>query len=523
VPRFVTEAKSKRLIEFFPWQVFSIAVRLPFDFATQGPIKLSRLAIWVAAAAIILAGVMRYAGQPSFWLDEAFVAVSLKSPSLQTIFAQLEFGQFFPRIYLTAIAALREVFGYAIWSLRLLPFLSFIFASILWARLLAKRARSHSALNLLAAALLVGASFWLDQSIQLKQYSFDVLLALVPFMVSDDRFTQALANGKRRAILIILALACLLSYTYPIALGARVLGWYLHRGKRAGWRIDTLSAFIFALFVAVAIAGIWATDLRFNFKDLASYRAYWSDCIIGSAFDHSAASGLRLIAKFLWGWHGRQPLVTAGLVPLQVIGVWRIARRLKNRDASETDSSWGSRSAGSLLLLVSVIAASAFLSYPVCAGRVVLFTQIHTQILALEGALFLLTEWARPKAATVLIYIFVAVVAFHSVREYVRFIRSEPAENLRPIRMMIDPGVANIAWVHPCSVAQVRSLPEPLPVERVLMGADERPPEGGKAWVIWTHLGNEFCRRELDHLRRQAKSWQLIEDGAGRGLALAEF
>jgi hypothetical protein len=308
-----------------------------------------------------------------------------------------------------------------------------------------------------------------------------------------------------------------------MALGARVVGWYLHRGKRAGWRIDTLSAFIFALSVAVALVGIWATDLRFNFKDLASYQSYWGDCIVGSAFDHSAASGLRLIAKFLWGWHGRQPLVTAGLVPLQIIGVWRVARRLKNREESEKDSLWGSRSAGSLALLASVIAASAFLSYPICAGRVVLFTQIHTQILALEGALFLLTGWNRPRASTALLYIFVAVVAFHSVREYARFIRSEPAENLRPVRMMIDPSIANTAWVHPCSVAQVRSLPERLPVERVLMGSEERPPRGEKTWVIWSHLGNEYCRKELDRLREQARSWQLIEDGADRGLALAEF
>src|SRR5215216_1248061 len=141
------------------------------------------MALWMAAAAIIFAGAMRYAMQPSFWLDEAFVAVSLRSPTLHTIFSQLEYGQFFPRIYLLAIAALREFFGYTIWVLRLLPFLSFVLATLLWARLLAKRALVFAVLNLMAAALLIGASFWLDQAIQLKQYTFDVLLALIPFLI----------------------------------------------------------------------------------------------------------------------------------------------------------------------------------------------------------------------------------------------------------------------------------------------------------------------------------------------------
>ena len=513
----------KRPVELLLESVLSIAVRLPFDITTPDPIKLSRPAIWAAAAAIILAGVIRYAEQPSFWLDEAFVAVSLRSPTLHTIFAQLEYGQFFPRIYLAAIAALREIFGYTIWALRLLPFLSFILATLLWARLLARRSQIFAALNLIAAALLIGAGFWLDQAIQLKQYTFDVLLALIPFLISDDRLTRTLSSGARRWLLIIFALPCLLSYTYPMALGARLLGWYLYRGWRAGWRIDILSALTFASAVTLALVCMWATDLRFNFKDLASYQAYWSDCVLSSAFDSSAASGLRLIAKFLWGWHGRQPLVTAGLVPLQIVGVCRVVSRLKNREESRDDSSWGSRSVGSLVLLAGVIAASALLSYPICAGRVVLFTQVHTQILALEGALLILTSRRNQKAALVILYSFAAVLAFHSVREYVRFIRSEPAENLRPLRAMIDPDIANIAWVHSCSVAQVRSLPDGLPVERVLMGTGERPQQGEKIWVIWTHLGNKDCREELNQMRQRARSWQLIHEGADRGLALAEF
>ena len=113
--------------------------------------------IWLAAAAVILVGAVRYFGQPSFWLDEAFIALSLRSPAIQTIFGPLEAGQLFPRVYLAIIAVLREALGYRIWVLRLLPSLSFAIATLLWARLLAKRSGRSLPAALIAGALLLGS------------------------------------------------------------------------------------------------------------------------------------------------------------------------------------------------------------------------------------------------------------------------------------------------------------------------------------------------------------------------------
>lgn len=501
--------------EFLSEQVFSIRVLRPSEITRE---KLGLVALWAAALAVIIAGAVRYVAQPSFWLDEAFVAVSLREPSPHAIFAQLEYGQFFPRLYLASIAAIRELFGYSIWALRLLPFLCFIIATAFWARLLEKRARQFTSLALFSAALLVGASFWLDQAIQLKQYTFDVLFALVPFLIGDNFFKETFINGKRRVLLLALALGCLLSYTYPFALGARVLGWYLNQGRRAGWRVHPSTVFIFAISVAVALVGIWMTDHRFNLIDRPAYLAYWNDCILRSHFEHAP----RLIAKFLWGWHGRQPFVTAGMVPLQILGVYSVISRWKNAQATANDS-WGSRSIGSLVLLIGMIFASALLGYPICAGRVTLFAQVHTQLLALEGALFVLTFWSRRKAPLAFLYVFLAILMFHSVRDYGRFVRAEAPENIRPMLSLIKPEVADSLWVHSCSVAQVRSLPDALPVEQIKPGTTGRPPKGEKLWVLWTHLGAESCRRELEQIRNQARSWQMIHEGPDRGLALAEF
>jgi hypothetical protein len=480
------------------------------------------LSVWTAAAALIAAASYRYFQQPTFWLDEAFVAVSLRSPSLQVIFAQLEYGQLFPRIYLSAIAIIREAFGYRIWSLRLLPFVSFIVGTLLWARLLVLRSRAHVELGFLAGALLIGATFWLDQAIQLKQYTFDVALALAPFVIDDSFFDETLVDAKLPARLIALALPCVLSYTYPLAMSARVAGWYLQRGPRGGWHVNRRAVLLFCASAAVALVGVWLTDHRFNVRDNAAYLAYWHDCMLGICLRENAAAAPRLIAKFLWGWHGRQPFVTAVLVPLQGIGVYAVIRRAK-RGESE-DRVWGSRLLGSLILLSGVILASAIVNYPICSGRAVLFTQLHTQLLTLEGALFVLASAKNQKAQIVFVWLCVAVVAFHSIRAYARLVSTEPAENLRPLLSLIKAEQADAVFVHSCSVAQVRSLPEPLPVSRVVFAtARTLPQPNEKTWVLWTHLGNEDCVKELEQLRGRARSWQIVHEGPGRGLALAEF
>jgi hypothetical protein len=488
-----------------------------------GRFGIGKWPLWIVAATLLAAGAIRYAQQPSFWLDEAFVAVSLRSPSAETIFARLEYAQYFPRLYLCCVALLRHILGYQIWVLRLLPLLSFGVASLFWVRVLAQRARPFAFLNLLSAVLLLGAGFWLDQAIQLKPYTLDVLFALVPFLVGDGFFKRSLAEGKHKALICALAIPCLVSYTYPFALGARVIGWYVDHGRRVGWRVDASASLVLLVTVALSLAGIWATDYRFNLMDGSAYTTYWNHCILRTSLQQGTGTALRLLAKFLWGWHGRQPLVTAGMVPLQILGVRSVLFRWKNGARAGRDSSWGSRSIGSIVLLAGVVLASALLNYPICAGRVTLFAQVHTQILALEGALFVLSYWNTGKAVTVLLYAFVAVVMFHSGREYGRFVRSEAPENIRPLLPIIQSGIASTLWVHSCSVAQVRSLPNPLPVQEVVLGTQGHPQRGAKILVLWTHLGAESCRKELDQLRGEAHSWQILHAGPDRGLALAEF
>jgi hypothetical protein len=357
-----------------------------------------------------------------------------------------------------------------------------------------------------------------------KQYSFDVLLALIPFFLGDKFYKEVLIDGKYRSRAIYLAIPCALSYIYPIALISRLLGWYMQQGRRDGWRLNRAASITLSLAMALGLVSIWLTDHRYNMQDQSAYLSYWNHCLLRPRFQEGGLSGLRLLCDFLWGWHrGRLlPVVVMMIAPLQLLGVYQIFKRWRN--TSTEDIAWGSRSLGSLILLAGVILAGVVVQYPICASRLTLFAQIHLQILVLEGALFILTLSNRRKLGLLFLYACTGIVTLYSTHRYITFVREGSPENIRPMVSLIKPEIAETLWVHPCSVVQVQTWPEPLPVENVLFGKkQELPQPGQRIWVLWTHLGDDYCRESLEKLRSQALSWQVIDEGPGRGLVLAEY
>ena len=304
-----------------------------------------------------------------------------------------------------------------------------------------------------------------------------------------------------------------------------MLGWYAYHGRRQGWRLSAKGLLAIIAPVVLGLCFIWISDYRFNVMNREAYLAYWRGAILSSRFEEGFGSGVGLISNFLWGWHhGRLlPIVVAAVAPLQALGVYRVISRWKNRGASVDDVAWGSRTLGSLLLLLGTILASLILSYPIKAGRLVLFAQVHTQILAMEGGLLVLSSGVR-RVAAMFLYAGIAIVIVYSGHRYLDFVRSEPPENIRPMLSLIRPEVANSVYVHPCSVAQVESLPEPLPVEHIeLAGKRQLPESGEKTWILWTNITDEYCHEWLNEARSRALSWKVVYEGPARGLVLAEF
>jgi hypothetical protein len=80
-------------------------------------------------------------------------------------------------------------------------------------------------------------------------------------------FDDALTAGRRKKQVWLLALPCVISYTYPIALGARLTGWYINRARRGQLSLNVMGTAALVVPVALGLAIIWATDHQFNFKD----------------------------------------------------------------------------------------------------------------------------------------------------------------------------------------------------------------------------------------------------------------
>jgi len=132
---------------------------------------------------------------------------------------------------------------------------------------------------------------------------------------------------------------------------------------------------------------------------------------------------------------------------------------------------------------------------------------------------------ARARKAVLLLFcLAITILMVYSVHRYVDFVRTEPPENIRPMLQLLDRDEANVVYVHPCSVAQVESLPDPLPVERVEFAAKRQLPQPGeKAWILWTNISDDYCHEWLDKAKARAFSWQVVHEGPGRGLAIAQY
>ncbi|HND18939.1 MAG TPA: hypothetical protein PLB18_06180 [Acidobacteriota bacterium] len=478
------------------------------------------IGLWGCTLAVLMAGMWRYFTDASFWLDEAFVASSLRLPSVETLFSRLEYGQQFPRLYLACIAALREVGGFQTHILRLLPFLCFLAATLLWARLLALRSARSNFLNVLSGFLLLGATFWLEQSAQLKQYTFDVLLGLLPFWMDDEFWGAGLRNGKKKLWLVGFGLLCASSYTYPLCLAARVGGWYLVSARRSTWKLDPTAL---AGLVLSSLGGwwwIWSTDYSFARHDLQAVTAYWSQSILQVQLAEGAIPTIKLLSRFFWGWYSTKPVILAGLIPLQICGVYWVVRQWIV-PKTDPDPGWGTRSCGSLMVLLGLVAASLWFQYPLSPGRLTLFTLIHIQIFALEGVTCVQHLVAKAHIRDGFLHVFLFLMAVATTLAFARFVISEPPENLRPMLATIRQTPIDTVWVHPCSVAQVQTLPEGLPVRNVLFGSEEIP-RHQRILILWTHTGGG-CDRQLDALRMQSVFWKDLHTGRNRGLAIAEF
>ena len=155
-------------------------------------------AFWLFSVLVVVGlGLQRFLEDGSLWIDEAFIAITVKNASALDLFGPVGMGHSFPRVYLLAIHGLTQTLGYETWALRLLPFLFFSLATVLWFRLLFNRLSAFPILMVLVFFLNLLPVSWFEYSSAFKQYSFDVLAGLLPFFVSESALKKCFQEVGR--------------------------------------------------------------------------------------------------------------------------------------------------------------------------------------------------------------------------------------------------------------------------------------------------------------------------------------
>jgi hypothetical protein len=225
-------------------------------------------------AALILASLPARlsAMRVSLWLDEAWVANSILSPSWKEMFYYPRWLQPTPPLFLALVRLLAKVLGPSEPALRLLPWLAGLMAIPVLAIALRKLFSPASAL---CGTSLVIVNFWaVKHSQQVKQFGVDVLAcALIVLLVTrychrpDRRNFTLLVGG----FIVMSFLSTTVFFMGPSAIAAVALGplWRVPAYLRAG----RLKIAIVSFFLSTVVN--YLVFIRPNRN--SSLVAYWAD------------------------------------------------------------------------------------------------------------------------------------------------------------------------------------------------------------------------------------------------------
>ncbi|MEK7397243.1 MAG: hypothetical protein AAB116_09955 [Candidatus Poribacteria bacterium] len=494
--------------------------------------RIRKLLLPIAGSIVFFSVLWIYLKNASFWVDEANVAVNFIDSRLSDLFAPLLKQQpQFPRFVLCFIWVLREIFGYSTLILRLIPLLACAVATSFWVILLQKRAKNSLSSTLIAAGLFINAAYFIKYGSQLKSYPSDVMFALIPFLLSDEFFNISLERRKRLGSLLLLSIPILFSYVYPIALFSRLCGWFFARvriHKKIKLDIYSFSIFLFVLLLSLWI--LWAVDLGHHTKQDECHFLFWRSCALKYRFvDDGIIATFRLLFDFLFGWHANYPKsLRVCVILLEVLGVCAVIKAAWL--GKGIGSNWGSRSLGSLFMLATTIILSTVYIYPICSGRMTLFTQVHTHLLILEGVVFLamLTRIPRPvrQAKQWFLLIFGVLIVTFSLKTPISVaIIEKPISNLKAMIPVIQKDVANVLYVSICIHQEVDALPEKIPISRIaaVPARYEDFPKGVPVYILWSPSDNPCAPEDIEVIKMRAKSWRPVYLEPHRELSVAIF
>jgi len=209
---------------------------------------------WLLIALGIALRIKQYLHNKSLWLDEAALALNLVSRSFSDLFQPLQYNQAAPIGFLMLEKSALKLGGNNEYVLRLFP-LVFGIASLFLFYWVAGRFLRATAVPL-SVGLFAVSEYLVFYSAELKQYSSDVAITLLLFLLADNVIQQ---KPRRRSMIII---GCV---------GAMSI-WFSHPSVFVLAGIGTVLAFTFLLskqprqLVSAMIVGLcWLTSVGVNY------------------------------------------------------------------------------------------------------------------------------------------------------------------------------------------------------------------------------------------------------------------
>lgn len=489
----------------------------------------------------------------SFWNDEAYIAYNLLSMPAVELLGPLDSGHQFPRLYLALINQMRFAFGYETAVLRALPFAFFVLGVVVWHRLLWLRYRARPTMLLVATALCLVPGTWFAYGAMLKQYSLDVFVALLPFLLSDEELERRWRHGAGTRGLMWWALPCLVSLSYGIALLGRLVGYWLGSARSHGLQMPVRATGLIGASIAAGVGASWVIDVRHAFASTETVGFWaWQGCNVTSDPVQVATLYGHWVVDWLIGMNpygGRLPVshaATCVVVGAALVGAasllwnaWRggferhgesamASRNVSDRDATDAERAaaeqrlaWGTRGLSALATVGGLWAAGLLLAYPMCANRLTLFAWFSLLFVVLEGLSITLETALRWLGWRVLEWapvLFVACVLPSSAATVSTLMFDDPPANVRPFLPILETAPSRRIVVGRCSGTQLSTLPEWLARDDIFFVDEQlrlkRPtlPDEREFWLI-NAGGYKFCSGWTDELARIAELYKPMFDG----------
>lgn len=214
-----------------------------------------------------------------FWLDEWFILYNIKFHSYSGLFNNLFYSQQFPRVYLSIVKFIAEVFNYNYFSIRVFPFLFQVVNIFLVYFLISKIVFSSDKLKALLFVLFFlsfhTTFFYFSQ---LKAYTADIFYAFMSIWyfcyLSRNYNILNISSVGYIGMLFFIFSGLFLSYTFPIVFAPILIFFFLTSLSEARNRQLSLKSVLPVVVFIAALVLSYFTDLRFVLSDKGQYQNF---------------------------------------------------------------------------------------------------------------------------------------------------------------------------------------------------------------------------------------------------------